>query len=108
MTAPRYVVVLITTPAGRAGQFLAQFLIKKRLAACVNIVPRVSSVYRWKGKVEKAFESLLVIKTEERLVKRLIGEVRTVHPYTVPEIISLPIRAGHADYLRWVSDNTRV
>jgi len=107
MKGRRYIVVFITTPPGKGGAKIANFLIRRRLSACVNIVPVVSSIYRWKGKVETARESLLIIKTRGAVLKRLIAEVRKVHPYTVPEIISLPIPAGHKDYLRWVDENTR-
>ncbi len=104
--ASRCVVVLITAPVGRSSD-LAQFLIRKKLAACVNIIPKVRSVYRWKGKIEKSSESLLITKTQKRRWARLRAEVRRVHPYTVPEIISLPITAGHKDYLHWVIESTR-
>jgi periplasmic divalent cation tolerance protein len=102
-----YIVVLMTAPPGRTARRLARILVEKRLAACVNIVPKVDSIYRWKGKIERAGESLLVVKTEGRRLPRLILEVRRIHPYTLPEIIALPLSGGHADYLRWVTDCTR-
>jgi periplasmic divalent cation tolerance protein len=100
-----YIVVLITAPSGRPARRVARFLVEKKLAACVNIVPRVESIYRWKRKIERSAESLLVAKTESRLLVRLVQEVRRVHPYTVPEIIALPLSGGHADYLRWITES---
>ena len=105
MKAARYIVVLITAPLGPKGRALARFLVKGKLAACVNVVPRVESVYRWKGKIENAEESLLVAKTERRRLPALIRGVRRIHPYTTPEIIALPLSVGDGDYLRWVSES---
>ena len=105
MKNPRYIVVLITTPSGHPARRVARILVEKKLAACVNVVPRVESIYRWKGKIERSDESLLMIKTESRCLARLIREVRWVHPSTVPEIIALPLSGGHADYLRWITES---
>jgi periplasmic divalent cation tolerance protein len=101
----RPVVVFVTTPPGRIGQGLARSLVEKRLAACVNIIPRVDSVYRWKGKLERSKESLLVIKTSPRRLPGLIREIRKTHPYDLPEIIALPVAGGDPDYLRWVTES---
>lgn len=80
---------------------------RERLAACVNRLAGVASVYRWKGKVERANEVLLVIKTSRRNLGRLIARVRALHSYTVPEVIALPIVAGNPDYLTWIGTETR-
>lgn len=103
----RYCVVFVTAPAGAASRQVADHLLKKRLAACVNTVPAVASRYWWKGKIESARESLLIIKTRSSLFPKLIREVRRVHPYSVPEIIALPILKGSAAYLAWLSAETR-
>ena len=95
------VVVLVTCPK-RAAKRLAEALVQHRLAACVNIVPGVQSVFRWQGKVDRATEAPLVIKTPAAAFQRLRQAVLKLHPYHVPEIIALPVRAGHPPYLTWV------
>ena len=99
-----YVVVFITVPVDK-GQELADFIVENKLGACVNVVPEVSSVYWWKGKIEKDKEALLVIKTLSSKMEELIKKVKEVHPYTVPEIIALPIVAGNEDYLKWIEES---
>ena len=101
-----YCVAYVTAPAGRVAKKLASEILKSRAAACVNIIPKVASSYWWKGKIESATESLLIIKMRRALVRKLETVVRNHHPYTVPEIITLPIDAGHAPYLRWIADET--
>ncbi len=101
-----YCLVTITAPQGIASKKLATLILKRRLAACVNIVPLVQSHYWWKGKLESARESLLIVKTQSALVKSLMTFVKRNHPYDVPEIIALPIKAGLADYLKWISKET--
>jgi periplasmic divalent cation tolerance protein len=76
---------------------------ERRLAACVNIVPGVRSIYRWKGAVEEAQEWLLVIKSSQALFERLEEELRQAHSYETPEIVALPVVAGSASYLEWLS-----
>ena len=102
----RYRVVFITAPPGRAARKIAEQILKKRLAACVNIVPAVASTYWWKGKLERAKESLLIVKTRAALLPRLTAEARRAHPYTVPEVIALPIVKGHKPYLDWLGHET--
>jgi periplasmic divalent cation tolerance protein len=101
------VVVLVTCPAGRSASRIARSLVEEKLAACVNIVPRVASVFAWKGKVERASESLLVIKTRRSLFDRLSRRVRELHSYAVPEVIAVPVTEGLRDYLRWLDGETR-
>ncbi|MEB3859811.1 MAG: divalent-cation tolerance protein CutA [Desulfurococcales archaeon] len=96
-------VVLITAPKGE-GARIARFIVERRLAACVNVVPGVKSFYWWEGRLVEDSEELLVVKTVGDLVERLVAEVKRVHPYTVPEIISLPVEGGNADYLKWVRE----
>jgi periplasmic divalent cation tolerance protein len=102
-----FCVVYITTPRGRAAKKITTEILKKRLAACVNIVPAVDSHYWWKGKIDFSKESLLIVKTKKALVKPLTQFVRGIHPYTVPEVIALPIHSGHPPYLRWLADETK-
>ncbi|ADC89519.1 CutA1 divalent ion tolerance protein [Thermocrinis albus DSM 14484] len=101
-----YCVVLITVPPDRADQ-LAHLIVEKKLGACVNVVPEVRSLYWWKGNMEKDRESLLVVKTSFSLFPQLLKEVKENHPYTVPEIIALPIVAGNPDYLNWIDESLR-
>jgi len=102
-----YCVVLITVPDAESGKRIAETLVEERLAACANRLPGLLSTYRWQGKVEQAAEELLVVKTREELVEGLTARVRELHPYTVPEIIALPIVAGSQDYLNWIALETR-
>ncbi len=99
-----YLVVLITTPKDK-GEEIANLIIDRKLGACVNVVPEVSSVYWWKGNVERDREALLVVKTSMRRFPQLLKEVKEAHPYTVPEIIALPIVAGNEDYLKWIDES---
>jgi periplasmic divalent cation tolerance protein len=100
-----YCVVLVTCPQ-RDAEKIAKTLIGKKLAACVNEIPLVKSVYRWKGKMQTARESLLLIKTRTVLFGKLEAEIRKMHPYEVPEIIALPITEGFRHYLDWIRKET--
>jgi periplasmic divalent cation tolerance protein len=102
-----YVVVLITVPSTEVGRQVARALLDQRLAACVNLVPGVNSLYVWDGQLQDDEEVLLVVKTRSELFTRLVPAVRAVHPYTVPEIIALPVLAGSRDYLDWIEDATK-
>ena len=102
-----FVIVLTTLPAeGDAEKFAFQ-LVEERLAACVNILPPMRSVYRWKNAIEKADERQLLIKTTKAAVTSLEARLRKLHPYDTPEFVVLPIDAGSPDYLSWVSENTK-
>ncbi len=89
-----------------ASETLARHLVEQRLAACVNIVPGVQSVYRWEGKLCVESESTLLIKTRAELVDKLTQELVNIHPYDVPEVIAVPILEGHGPYLQWLVDET--
>ena len=84
---------------------IAQHLVEKKLAACCNILPQVTSVYSWQGKIEQAHEHLLLIKTQLDNFKNLEEVILERHPYELPEIISLDITAGSQKYLDWISEN---
>src|SRR5690242_11208973 len=104
-TAEKYVVVLVTCGSRAAAQRIAREIVSRRLAACANLLDTpVQSVYRWKGKVEKAREFLLLIKTSAARLAALQAEVKRLHSYDVPEFIALPIVAGSRAYLRWLAD----
>ena len=99
-------VVLVTCPSRLVGETIGRALVEKRLAACVNVLPGVRSIYRWEGKVQRDSEVLLAIKTRRRHLSALQRMMRSLHPYTVPEIIALPVTGGSAAYLAWVRDST--
>ncbi len=96
------VVVLITTATEEEAHRIAEQLLNQRKVACVNIVPRVDSLFRWQGKLDSAQESLLIIKTRASLLPEIIEMVKKAHSYEVPEIIALPIVGGNEDYLKWL------
>jgi periplasmic divalent cation tolerance protein len=106
METPVHVVVLVTAPPDRAAE-IARRLVEERLAACVNILPAIRSVYCWKGELCDDAEALLVIKTRAALFDPLRARVVELHPYEVPEVIELPILAGHPPYLQWIAESTR-
>jgi len=99
-----YVVILTTTPSRDVSLKIARELVERKLVACVNIIPEVYSVYTWKGKVEEAQEELLIMKTKRELIKEVIKLVKELHPYEVPEIISLNISEGYEEYLKWIDE----
>jgi periplasmic divalent cation tolerance protein len=101
-----HIVVLVTVPSPEEGERIAKSLVEKRLAACVNIVPGLRSIYHWQGKVCDDKELLLVAKTSEPLFERFEQEVKSLHSYKVPEIIALPIVRGSKEYLSWIDENT--
>ncbi len=92
----------ITAPAEVAEQ-IANTLVQEDLAVCINIIDQVVSVYKWEGQVEKAHESLLIVKTTTEKTDALIERVREIHPYEVPEVISFDIVGGNQDYLDWLA-----
>ena len=102
MAKPAYLVVFITTSSYEEARKIADVLVSQRKAACVNIVPKVNSLFRWKGKIEDAEESLLVVKTRAKLFSDVVTTVKGIHSYEVPEIIALPVVGGNPDYLDWV------
>ena len=104
---PRAIVVLVTCPTKTVARRLATALIKRRLAACVNLVPQVESVFWWQGKIDRVRESLLVIKTTQARFAAMKNAITALHPYDVPEIIALPITAGHRPYLDWVASSVK-
>jgi periplasmic divalent cation tolerance protein len=98
-------VVLSTVETAEDAEGLARMLVAERLAACVNIVPGVSSVYRWKGEVETASERLLVIKTRASCLEALRAALVARHPYELPEVVALPLVGGHLPYLAWLDES---
>jgi periplasmic divalent cation tolerance protein len=99
------VIVLSTFPADQDAAALARALVDERLAACVNVLPPMTSIYRWEGAVEQASEHQLVIKTTAGRVEALKARIAELHPYDVPEILVLSVIDGAASYLKWVHDS---
>ncbi len=102
-----YVMVLTTLPVDADGPGFARSLIEERLAACVNLLAPMESVYRWEGNIEQETERQVVIKTSRDRVAMLWDRIRELHPYDVPEFLVLPIVDGNDAYLRWVADSTQ-
>ena len=96
-------VALSTVGSADDAQRIARALVERRLAACVNVVPGLTSVYAWKGAVETDQELLLVIKTRRARFEALRAALVELHPYEVPELIALPVEAGHGPYLDWLN-----
>nr|XP_004501621.1 protein CutA, chloroplastic isoform X1 [Cicer arietinum] len=92
---------------GSAGKKLAESIVSEKLAACVNRVPGIESVYQWEGKIQTDSEELLIIKTRQSLLEALTEHVKANHEYDVPEVISLPITGGNLKYLEWLKESTR-
>ena len=101
-----YIVLFITSANIEEAQRISSTLLNKKKAACVNIVPKVSSLFWWQGKLDSAQESLLIVKTRTSLLNEVIALVREIHSYDTPEIIALPIVGGNQDYLDWIADET--
>ncbi len=105
--AETFVLVLITAPSQEVAEGLARHLLERRLAACVNILSPVRSLYRWQGAIEEAEEVLLLVKSRAALLdEAFIPAVKALHPYQVPEVIAFQVGGGLEDYLRWVGEET--
>jgi periplasmic divalent cation tolerance protein len=102
----KYIVVFITVDSQENAQKITDKLLKEKKAACVNIIPKVESHYWWQGKIESANELMLIVKTRAALLDELVTLVKSIHPYSVPEIIALPIIGGNEDYLKWIEKET--
>jgi periplasmic divalent cation tolerance protein len=106
MSARQYRVVLVASGSIAEAREIGRSVVEKKLAACANIVPGVESIYRWKGKVERAREVLIVVKTTANRLPALEREVKRLHGYDVPEFIVLPIVTGSRKYLAWLQEST--
>lgn len=101
------IVLFIATANAEEARRIADVLLSERKAACVNIVPRVSSFFWWQGKVDSAQESLLIVKTKASVLNQIVSLVKEHHSYDVPEIIALPIIGGNRDYLEWLGKEVK-
>jgi periplasmic divalent cation tolerance protein len=100
-------VVLTTVEKREDGERLARLLVERELAACVQVLPQMVSIYRWQGNIERSDESLLLIKTTRAAYHTLESAIKENHPYQTPEIVALPIEIGSSDYLNWLSESVR-
>ena len=105
MTA-EYVIVLTTLPADAESRAFGRTLVEERLAACVNLLPPMDSVYRWEGQVEHDTERQVIIKTSRERVAALWERIRELHPYETPEFVVLAVQDGSDAYLRWIGEAT--
>ena len=102
------ILVISTFPDIEKARQIGTALVEKQLAACVNVIPSVESIYRWKGAVENASEVLAFIKTTRERYDELQGEIHNLHPFEVPEIIAVNIENGLPDYLQWIALSTNI
>jgi periplasmic divalent cation tolerance protein len=100
------IVVLITASSGDEAARIGKALVEEHLAACVNIVSPVRSFFFWEGKTQDAQEVLMLCKSRKHLMEKLIERIKSLHSYSVPEIVALPVVAGSEDYLAWFRENT--
>ena len=97
------IIILTTVSSKKEAEIIGSKLINMKLAACVNIIPNIKSIYRWEGKINKDSEYLLIIKTVKRAEEDVFENIRKLHSYDTPEMISIPITGGEKSYLNWLS-----
>ena len=102
-----YVIVFITTGSAEEAKQIAEVLVNQRLAACVNIVPEILSIYHWQGKVENEVEAKMIIKTKSSLINQLTQKGKNMHSDDGCEIIAVPIMSGNSDYLKWIDESVQ-
>lgn len=100
-----FLIILCTCPNKDSATAVANTLVSKRLAACVNILPGLTSVYHWQGNIESSEECLLIIKSTQKVYPEIESAIRQTHPYELPEIVAVPIEKGLEDYLAWIEQN---
>jgi len=99
-------IVFVTVPSGEDASRIGEALVSERLAACVNVVPGIESIYRWEGEVTRDAEWLMIIKTTDGRFEEMERRVKALHVYTTPEVIAFKISRGSDDYLRWLREST--
>jgi periplasmic divalent cation tolerance protein len=104
MREPSEIVIFITVGAEEEARRIAEALLNHRKAACVNIVPKVDSLFWWQGELDSDQERLLIVKTRSSLLTEIVELVKGIHSYEVPEVIALPIIGGNEDYIKWIQD----
>lgn len=101
----RHIIVLVTTSSQQEAATIGKALVESRLAACVNVLTGVDSLFRWQGLIEHQDEVLMLVKSRSDLLPSLIESIKRLHSYTVPEVVALPILAGSPDYLAWMDES---
>ena len=99
--------VYMTAGSEEEARLIGDALVSERLAACVNLIDGMTSIYRWEGNVQSDTETVLIAKTSQRLMPALIDRVKTMHSYDCPCVVSLPIENGNTDFLNWISEQTK-
>ena len=102
-----YIIIFVAASNKKEAEKIAKGLLENKLAACVNILDKVKSIFWWQGKIDQAQEALLIIKSRKEKLPKIIKTVKSLHSYEVPEIIALPIIHGERNYLRWLDDSLR-
>tara|TARA_B100000029_G_scaffold118640_1_gene111753 strand:- start:454 stop:768 length:315 start_codon:yes stop_codon:yes gene_type:complete len=100
-------IIFTTVPDKLTGERIANHLVQQQLAACVNILPKMHSIYQWDGEVHSESEYLLIIKTLKPINKKTFKVIKQLHPYEVPEIVSIDISDGDIDYLKWIENSVQ-
>jgi len=107
MNQTPYIVVLITAKDMKEANKIAKGLIEKKLVACVNMIEKIKSIFWWEKKIDQCRETLLICKTKKVQLNKIIKCVKSLHSYTVPEVIAMPIIGGNVDYLNWVNQSVK-
>lgn len=102
-----YILIFSNTNDIKNAEIIANTLVEEKLAACINIIPKIISIYSWQNNIEKDEEYLLIIKTKQSLFEQVKEKIKILHPYEVPEIISIEIKDGNSNYLEWIKNNTK-
>lgn len=103
LTKSEIIIVFVTVPGLREGSRISRAILKSRLAACVNVIPGVQSMYQWEGKIVRDKEAMLVMKTTRLRYRELEQKIKKLHPYEVPEVIAIPLICGSSQYIEWVT-----
>ncbi len=102
----KLLIILVTTASQKEAVRIGEEMVNAKLAACANVIPKIQSIYRWKGKTVKARETLLILKSTERRYHQLEGAVKAMHTYETPEIIAISVKGGLDQYMKWVVSET--
>ncbi len=101
-----YIVILVTAMNVEEANTISKKLVEDKLVACVNILDQVKSIFRWEGKIDEAKEVLMIMKSRKALFEKIVKVVKSLHSYSVPEVIALPVIDGNKDYLDWIKNST--